>query len=182
MIRRTTALLCVFGFLILLTACGGTAPTSSDLPDVSNESIEFTPDSTTTTTTTTVPPTTTTTTAAPTTTTTGIVYDEPKSYSTATVEDNFPEGTVLVKMQKKAPKLKGVEDASFFSPYMKPEEIADITSFGTMSQELSGMDYNQLLTIHIHTRGKAAVIDAIKKLEQHPAVVWAATNIVMYTD
>ncbi len=56
--RRIVAFLCAVGWLLSLTACGGTGAVSSDVSDVPNESDEFVPDTTTT-----VPPTTTT--AAP---------------------------------------------------------------------------------------------------------------------
>ncbi len=161
--------LCLAVLLILsLTACGGTGAVSSDLPDVPKESDEFVPDTTTT-----IPPTTTTTTAPPTT----IVYDEPKTYSTHTVDGNFKERELIVVMQKKAPKLTDAKDKVFFSPYLSPEEIVGITPIGSAEAD---NNYNQTLKITIHSGGKAAVIDAIKKIEQHPAVVFAEPNGINY--
>ncbi len=169
--RRIVAFLCAVGWLLSLTACGGTGAVSSDVSDVPNESDEFVPDTTTT-----LPPTTTTTTTAPPTT---IAYDEPKTYSTHTVDEDFKERELIVVMQEKAPKLTGAKDKAFFSPYLSPEEIVGITPIGSAEAD---NNYNQMLKITIRTGGKAAVIDAIKKIEQHPAVVFAEPNGIGYAN
>lgn len=302
MTRRTTALLCALGLLILLTACGGTTPVSSDVPDVSNESSEFAPDSTTTT----VPPTTTTTTAAPTTTTTapltaeekldlqikkdflalqqaegflkditfdkihiekkhgiwndalvlsipsgnhtdqmryyeiaglrflaGVTsmyncylyknrkfesirgayesgwiteedvrkivetvfpyvewesncYDEEKVFCTATIEDEFEEGVVLLTLKKNVSEINRVILPEFFEPYLSVSEIAAVEDLMRIDNPddafINKDEFHQILKIEIHAKGKEAVLEAVKKLEQHPAVLSAGPNGVMYLD
>ncbi len=170
--------LCLAVLLILsLTACGGTAPVSSDLPDVPNESDEFVPDTTTT-----LPPTTTTTTTVPPTTT---IHpdDEEKEYCTATLEDDFEEGVVLVTLKKSATEINRIIPPSFFEPYLDDSEIVSVKDLTRIDNDaamewIDKDNYHQILKIQIHAKGKAAVLAAVKKLEQHPAVKSAEPNCI----
>lgn len=106
---------------------------------------------------------------------------EEKVPSTATVDDDFEEQVVLFTFTKEASVVNMAYSAEDFS-YMFGIEITSVRDLTRIDTEeglawINHENYRQIFKVTIPKKGKQAVLDAVKKIEQHPYVVGADPNM-----
>jgi hypothetical protein len=114
--------------------------------------------------------------------------EEAKIKCTATVDDDFAEGRVLVVMKQKDSKVNKERKADEFSTAkgVSVKKVTDLSSMKSSAQDeknakkcLNTKDFHQVLQIDIAEKGKDAVLRTIKELEKRDDVLCATPDYVM---
>lgn len=126
------------------------------------------------------------------------VYDEPiptvtvpaseqaeKSYCTATLENDFREGTVLISLHHSVSMTYHYFTAEQFSEMfgitiVEADDLAYHNQVKPCSCLINWPYYKQIYRLTLPQKDKQAVLDAIRIIEQHPYVSAAEPNYIMY--
>lgn len=111
---------------------------------------------------------------------------EEKIYCSATIEDNFEEGKVLVTLTLDATVINKVYTAAELTEKfgVSITYVEDLTSLDNPSalERINEETYHQILLLEIPQMGKQAVLDAIAIIEQHEDVLCASPNYIITLD
>ena len=105
--------------------------------------------------------------------------DEEKELCTATIDDDFAEGVVLVVIKKAYSEVNKPFTPEDF-PEIECTEVEDLMSFDCDPNDLAYLNkasFHQILKIKLAKPGKQAVLDAIQQLETNPIVKSAEPNV-----
>lgn len=101
---------------------------------------------------------------------------EEKFYSTATIDDDFDDGSVLVTLDKQHSQANKVHKSDFFykSKNNNIESIEDLTKVdGNIYAKkfLDAEDFNQILKLNLKEKSKQNVINVVKELENMDGII-----------